>query len=145
MLESKTPESKIYYIVNPQGEDLTADYGEYLNDPYRQKRLTLFTGELSARDIMFYDDSDPEEPGYKVILRAIAVKGDNPPSEPALFTYYVADNSEDWGDITDADRTERFGDDITKIPAGIWISGVPAEIKETGSAITFADLRVYDA
>ncbi|MBO4824535.1 MAG: InlB B-repeat-containing protein [Lachnospiraceae bacterium] len=135
-LKSATPGAKIYFMVNPAGEDATADYLTYLNDKDKQNRLNLYTDELVP-------DYVAAENGA-IRIRAIAVKDGYTASAPVVFEFTLTDSNEEWGDITDDDKTNRFEGDIAKVPEGMWISGVPQSVTYTGANITFADLKVYD-
>ena len=75
-----------------------------------------------------------------VTIKAIAAGVGYLPSEVATFTYYLMDETQDWGDVASEDRGQ-FAD-ASKVPTGIWVAGVK-DADYTGAAITF-DLRVYD-
>ncbi|MBO4617603.1 MAG: InlB B-repeat-containing protein [Lachnospiraceae bacterium] len=135
-LKSATPGAKIYFMVNPVGEDVTADYLSYLNDKDKQNRLNLYTDELVPYYVAAEDGA--------IRIRAIAVKDGYTASAPVVFEFTLTDSNEEWGDITDDDKINRFEGDIAKVPEGMWISGVPQSVTYTGANITFADLKVYD-
>ncbi len=137
-LKSATAGAKIYFIANPEGEEASDDYLTYLNDKDKQNRLTLYTDELNSEYVAASD-------GQTIRIRAIAVMDGHPASAPVMFTFSLTDSAEDWGDITDADRTGRFGDNVASVPAGLWISGIESSVTFTGDNITFPDMKVYDA
>ena len=137
-LKSATPGAKIYFIADPDEEDLAADYSAYLNDKDKQNRLTLYTDELDAG--LVSDSGD-----LQIHIRAIAVKEGYAASEPVVFNFTLTDRTEEWGDITAADKVSRFENNIAAVPRGMWVSGLPESVTFTGSNITFPDMKVYDA
>ena len=80
-----------------------------------------------------------------VTIYAIAVKPGFERSEVISISYTVHDESEDWGDITEADIAELSELGITspeEVPQGLWIAGI-SDCDYIGSAITYSELHVY--
>ncbi len=78
-----------------------------------------------------------------VTIYAVAVKAQHKNSDVLVVFYSVIDESQDWGDITEADKLEYGLVTTDDIPANLWATGI-ADCDYTGKAITFTDLRVYD-
>ncbi|MCR5118644.1 MAG: leucine-rich repeat protein [Lachnospiraceae bacterium] len=78
----------------------------------------------------------------KIKIRAIALESGKTDSLPATFEYSLLEESEYWGDVDEEDQQEKKTPD--KVPAGIWVAGVPEWVPYTGEAVVFDDVRVYD-
>jgi hypothetical protein len=59
-----------------------------------------------------------------------------------VLNILVADDSNDWGDVSEDDIQSAGYSSADDIPAGLWISGVK-DVTYTGSAVTFDDLHIY--
>lgn len=78
-----------------------------------------------------------------VTIYAVAVKAQHKNSDVLVVSYSVIDESQDWGDITEADKLEYGLVTTDDIPANLWATGI-ADCDYIGKAITFTDLHVYD-
>ncbi len=96
---------------------------------------------VSAENGILYEDAIVID--EDVTVYAIAVKEQCNSSEVMVVSYTVADESQDWGDITETDRAEYGFADATQVPQALWMAGVPEDCDYIGKAITFEDLHVY--
>lgn len=117
-------------------------------------RLSITTSTNGARIYYTIDGMEPtQETGIlyedaiviesAVTVKAIAVKDKYRNSNMVSASYTVIDESENWGDISDEDKSEMGFTTTADIPTGIWVSGVPTEHPYTGKSITFPGIRVY--
>ncbi len=79
-----------------------------------------------------------------ITVYAIAIKEECNNSEVMTVSYTIKDETQDWGDITEADKAEYGFTDTAQIPTELWVAGVMDECDYTGTAITFTDLHVYN-
>lgn len=117
-LVSETNGASIYYTTDPEiGESVSAENG------------------ILYEDVIFLTED--------VTIYAVAVKDGHKPSQVQRFSYTVADDSLDWGDITEEDRGERGFETALDVPEGLWLAGV-SDREYTGKAHTFTDLHIYN-
>ncbi|MBR4529697.1 MAG: InlB B-repeat-containing protein [Lachnospiraceae bacterium] len=135
LLTCAARDARIYYTTN--GDDPTAE-------------STLYTGEIPAESIAVrIQGAQPGEPGRQVTIRAIAVADGHAESAVTAAVYKLAEDAEDWGDVTAADQAYFAAHGATgtaaDVPAGLWIAPV-ADQFYTGANITLSAeaLRVYD-
>lgn len=93
----------------------------------------MYLGGDSIEGTHVYDDEIVISKNAKI--KAIAAKHGYNNSPVAILNVTV---EEDWGDI---DNPQMFDNDITKVPAGLWLSGVENKTY-TGKAIK-QDVKVY--
>lgn len=78
-----------------------------------------------------------------ITIYAIAVKEQHNSSEVITLSYTIIDESNDWGEITEADREAAGFSDAYEVPSGLWVTGI-SDSDYIGKAITFKDLHVYN-
>ncbi len=99
-------------------------------------------GSIPTEESTLYSDAIIVDSEEDIIIKAFAVKDSYNPSDTTTFIYTVKRESEDWGDLSEEDRSAFASPQ--DIPTGLWVAGVEESVEYTGLSHKFDNLRVYD-
>lgn len=99
-------------------------------------------GTVPSADSVLYNE--PISICETTVLKAIAVAETYKNSPVGEWTINISEADDYMGDVTDADIDSAFGGDKSRIPQGIWVSGMDETLSYDGGVKKFNNLRVFD-
>ncbi|MCQ2548480.1 MAG: InlB B-repeat-containing protein [Lachnospiraceae bacterium] len=126
-LSTTTERTKIYYTLDGSVPDLEKLYS---------KEHPEYTTYLYTDTLKIGNESEI------MVINAIGAREDTEDSELLTVTLQVLDESQDWGDVTEADREKMRYSEPNNIPNAFWVTNIQ-NVDYTGKAITQPGMRVF--
>ncbi len=139
-----------YYVLNGNIEDyIDAESGVLdVSDP----AVRRYTDPI----VLSYENTETDGAGehvkningdFTITVSAVAIKTGYEISDVSTYTFYLKDDSKDWGSLSPKAKEYLNVDDETttfdvKIPENLWVCGIQ-DADYSGSAVTQPDMEVY--